>query len=160
MSVPKSLSTKLLHKLDAYWRAANYLSIGQIYLYDNPLLKKPLALRHIKPHLLGHWGTTPGLNFIYVHLTRVIKQHDLIMPDFRNYTVDVPSPGAVQAADTHELGEFLREVVSLNSKQRNFSIFGHDETLSNRLNAVFGVTDRQWEAAQWNMMSSWQPTAG
>jgi xylulose-5-phosphate/fructose-6-phosphate phosphoketolase len=65
--------------LDAYWRAANYLSVGQIYLYDNPLLKKPLSKEHIKPRLLGHWGTTPGLNFIYVHLNRVIKAHDLNM---------------------------------------------------------------------------------
>ena len=65
--------------IDAYWRAANYLSVGQIYLYDNPLLKKPLAKEHIKPRLLGHWGTTPGLNFIYVHLNRVIKKHDLDM---------------------------------------------------------------------------------
>jgi xylulose-5-phosphate/fructose-6-phosphate phosphoketolase len=71
------LSTAVLRKMDAYWRAANYLSVGQIYLYDNPLLKKPLTLAHIKPRLLGHWGTTPGLNFIYVHLNRVIKEHDL-----------------------------------------------------------------------------------
>jgi xylulose-5-phosphate/fructose-6-phosphate phosphoketolase len=73
----KTLSADLLRKLDAYWRAANYLSVGQIYLYDNPLLKTPLALAHIKPRLLGHWGTTPGLNFIYVHLNRAIKKHDL-----------------------------------------------------------------------------------
>jgi len=65
---------KLLH---GYWRAANYLSVGQIYLLDNPLLTKPLTLEHIKPRLLGHWGTTPGLNFIYVHMNRVIKSHDL-----------------------------------------------------------------------------------
>jgi xylulose-5-phosphate/fructose-6-phosphate phosphoketolase len=65
--------------IDAYWRAANYLSVGQIYLYDNPLLKRPLAEEHIKPRLLGHWGTTPGLNFVYVHLNRVIKRHDLGM---------------------------------------------------------------------------------
>ena len=73
----KTPSPELLHKMDAYWRAANYLSVGQIYLYDNPLLKKQLALKHIKPRLLGHWGTTPGLNFIYVHLNRVIKEYDL-----------------------------------------------------------------------------------
>jgi len=73
----KTLSPELLHKMDAYWRAANYLSVGQIYLYNNPLLKKPLKLEHVKPRLLGHWGTTPGLNFIYVHLNRVIKEHDL-----------------------------------------------------------------------------------
>jgi xylulose-5-phosphate/fructose-6-phosphate phosphoketolase len=71
------LSPDALRKLDAWWRAANYLSVGQIYLYDNPLLRKPLTLAHIKPRLLGHWGTTPGLNFIYAHLNRVIKEHDL-----------------------------------------------------------------------------------
>lgn len=73
----KSLSPELLRKMNAYWHAANYLSVGQIYLYGNPLLKKPLTLDHIKPRLLGHWGTTPGLNFIYVHLNRIIKQYDL-----------------------------------------------------------------------------------
>ena len=73
------LSPGLLRKMHAYWRAANYLSVGQIYLFDNPLLKKPLKLEHIKPRLLGHWGTTPGLNFIYVHLNRIIKQYDLNM---------------------------------------------------------------------------------
>ena len=71
------LSSKDLQKMHAYWRAANYLSVGQIYLYDNPLLKEPLKLKHVKPRLLGHWGTTPGLNFIYVHLNRVINQYDL-----------------------------------------------------------------------------------
>jgi xylulose-5-phosphate/fructose-6-phosphate phosphoketolase len=65
--------------MDAYWRAASYLSVGQIYLYDNPLLKEPLKLEHVKPRLLGHWGTTPGLNFIYVHLNRIIKDYDLNM---------------------------------------------------------------------------------
>ncbi|MGZ8452013.1 MAG: phosphoketolase family protein, partial [Candidatus Binatia bacterium] len=73
----KTLSSESLRKMNAYWRAANYLSVGQIYLYDNPLLKQPLKLAHIKPRLLGHWGTTPGLNFIYVHLNRVIKEHGL-----------------------------------------------------------------------------------
>ncbi|MGH6631050.1 MAG: phosphoketolase, partial [Burkholderiales bacterium] len=68
-----------LQRIDAYWRAANYLAVGQIYLYDNPLLKEPLKLEHIKPRLLGHWGTTPGLNFIYVHLNRIIRAHDLDM---------------------------------------------------------------------------------
>ena len=68
-----------LWKMDAYWRASNYLSVGQIYMYDNPLLTKRLTKAHIKPRLLGHWGTTPGLNFIYVHLNRVIKKYDLNM---------------------------------------------------------------------------------
>jgi xylulose-5-phosphate/fructose-6-phosphate phosphoketolase len=75
----KPLSPDLLWKMNAYWRAANYLSVGQIYLYDNPLLKEPLKLEHVKPRLLGHWGTTPGLNFIYVHLNRIIKKYDLNM---------------------------------------------------------------------------------
>src|SRR6476660_6772127 len=66
-----------LDLLDAWWRASNYLSAGQIYLMANPLLREPLALEHIKPRLLGHWGTTPGLNFVYVHMNRVIKRHDL-----------------------------------------------------------------------------------
>ena len=65
--------------MHAYWRAANYLSVGQIYLKDNPLLEAPLKLEHIKPRLLGHWGTTPGLNFLYVHLNRLIKENDLNM---------------------------------------------------------------------------------
>ena len=74
-----AIGKKELGLIDAYWRAANYLSVGQIYLYDNPLLKKQLTRAHIKPRLLGHWGTTPGLNFIYVHLNRVIKEKDLNM---------------------------------------------------------------------------------
>ena len=73
------LQPAALAKMDAYWRAANYLSVGQIYLLDNPLLRRPLTLEHIKPRLLGHWGTTPGLNFVYVHLNRVIKARDLNM---------------------------------------------------------------------------------
>ena len=73
----KSLQDNELRKINAYWNAANYLSVGQIYLLDNPLLKQPLKLEHVKPRLLGHWGTTPGLNFIYVHLNRVIKKDDL-----------------------------------------------------------------------------------
>jgi xylulose-5-phosphate/fructose-6-phosphate phosphoketolase len=73
------LAPDLLRKMDAYWRAANYVSVGQIYLYDNPLLREPLRLQHVKPRLLGHWGTTPGQNFVYVHLNRVIKEYDLNM---------------------------------------------------------------------------------
>lgn len=73
------LSTDEVRRIDAYWRAANYLSVGQIYLLDNPLLRKPLAAEHVKPRLLGHWGTSPGLNFIYAHLNRVIRARDLEM---------------------------------------------------------------------------------
>ena len=77
--MPDTLSPELLQKMDAYWRAANYLTVGQIYLKDNPLLEVPLRLEHLKTRLLGHWGTTTGLNFIYVHLNRLIKQNDLDM---------------------------------------------------------------------------------
>src|SRR5215218_8878701 len=71
------LSAEELRKLDAYWRALNYLAVGQIYLLDNPLLREPLTRAHIKPRLLGHWGTTPGLNFVYAHMNRVIRGRDL-----------------------------------------------------------------------------------
>jgi xylulose-5-phosphate/fructose-6-phosphate phosphoketolase len=75
----KTLAPDLLDRMDGYWRAANYCSVGQIYLFDNPLLKRPLALTDIKHMLLGHWGTTPGQNFVYVHLNRIIQQYDLDM---------------------------------------------------------------------------------
>lgn len=75
----KNFNHDMLRKIDAYWRATNYLSVGQLYLYDNPLLREPLKSSHIKPNLLGHWGTTPGQNFIYVHLNRIIKDNDLDM---------------------------------------------------------------------------------
>jgi xylulose-5-phosphate/fructose-6-phosphate phosphoketolase len=78
-SAKTTLSPDEVRKIDAYWRASNYVSVGQIYMFDNPLMTKPLVKEHVKPRLLGHWGTTPGLNFIYVHLNRVIKKHDLNM---------------------------------------------------------------------------------
>ena len=81
-----ALTPDLLRRMHAWWRAANYLSVGQIYLRDNPLLEAPLIRDHIKPRLLGHWGTTPGLNFIYVHLNRLIREHDLDM-------IDITGPG-------------------------------------------------------------------
>jgi xylulose-5-phosphate/fructose-6-phosphate phosphoketolase len=74
-----TLSKDELRKTHAYWRAANYLSVGQLYLYDNPLLREPLALAHVKPVVVGHWGTTPGQNFIYAHLNRLITKYDLNM---------------------------------------------------------------------------------
>src|SRR5450432_781162 len=77
INITNPLSPDQLQKMNAYWHAANYLSVGQIYLYDNPLLKEPLTIEHIKPRLLGHWGTTPGLNFVYAHMNRVIKRDDL-----------------------------------------------------------------------------------
>jgi xylulose-5-phosphate/fructose-6-phosphate phosphoketolase len=75
--IEAALTEDQIRSIDRYWRAANYLSVGQIYLRDNPLLRERLKIEHVKPRLLGHWGTTPGLNFIYVHLNRIIKQHDL-----------------------------------------------------------------------------------
>src|SRR6266404_6061788 len=71
------LTSEELSKINAYWRAANYLSVGQIYLYANPLLREPLKIEHVKPRLLGHWGTTPGLNFVYARFNRLIKKYDL-----------------------------------------------------------------------------------
>ena len=77
MSAPAPLAENELRLIDAYWRAANYLSVGQIYLLDNPLLREPLRLEHIKPRLLGHWGTTPALNLVYAHMNRAIRARDL-----------------------------------------------------------------------------------
>src|SRR5213080_2891436 len=76
-TIPRPLTDDALHQLDAWWRAANYLSVGQIYLLANPLLREPLTLAHVKPRLLGHFGTTPGLNFVYAHLNRAIVERDL-----------------------------------------------------------------------------------
>src|SRR6187397_1646769 len=76
-AVEGPLSAVELEKHDAYWRALNYLSVGQIYLLDNPLLREPLRREHVKPRLLGHWGTTPGLNFLYAHFNRVIRARNL-----------------------------------------------------------------------------------
>src|SRR6202451_793686 len=76
-SSSQPLSPDELRRMNAYWRAANYLSVGQIYLLENPLLREPLKIEHVKPRLLGHFGTTPGLNFIYVHFNRLIKKYGL-----------------------------------------------------------------------------------
>ena len=95
-----------LDLLDRYWRAANYLSVGQIYLLDNPLLREPLQPKHIKPRLLGHWGTTPGLNFIYAHLNRAIRASDLNVIYINsnsatiNWTTDQPSTAKVNYGTT------------------------------------------------------------
>ena len=105
-NVNEPLSPELLRKIDAYWRAANYLSVGQIYLSDNPLLKRPLILTDVKHMLLGHWGTTPGQNFIYVHLNQVIRKYDLDM-------IYVSGPGTVARRS--------RQHVSRGYVQRNLS---------------------------------------
>jgi xylulose-5-phosphate/fructose-6-phosphate phosphoketolase len=97
-----TLTPDLLHKMDAYWRAANYLSVGQIYLFDNPLLKRPLVIADVKHMLLGHWGTTPGQNFIYVHLNRVIRKYDLDMI----YVCGPGHGGPVVVANTYLEGSY------------------------------------------------------
>ncbi|MGA8160053.1 MAG: phosphoketolase, partial [Acidobacteriaceae bacterium] len=78
-TLPETLSAEELHQIDAYWRACNYLCAGMIYLYDNPLLREPLRAEHIKKRLLGHWGSDPGQNLVWVHLNRLIRKHDLNM---------------------------------------------------------------------------------
>ncbi|MDD5347090.1 MAG: phosphoketolase family protein [Candidatus Omnitrophica bacterium] len=99
-----ALSVKELRAIDAYWRAANYLSVGQIYLLDNPLLTRPLKKEHIKPRLLGHWGTTPGLNFLYVHLNRVIRKFDLDMI----YVIGPGHGGPALAANSYLEGTYTK----------------------------------------------------
>lgn len=96
------LSAELLHRLDAYWRAANYLTVGQIYLLDNPLLRQPLRPDHIKRRLLGHWGTSPGLNFIYLHLNRIIREYDLNMM----YVIGPGHGGPAIVANTYLEGTY------------------------------------------------------
>ena len=86
MKLKNTLSRRELYLIDAYFRAANYVSVGELYLLDNPLLRRPLELSDVKSKLVGHWGTVPGQNFIYVHLNRVIKKYDLDMIYFRTWT--------------------------------------------------------------------------
>ncbi len=109
-----TLTPEQLHKMDAYWRAANYLSVGQIYLYDNPLLKRPLALADVKRMLLGHWGTTPGQNFIYVHLNRVIKKYDLDMI----YVCGPGHGGPVVVANTYLEGTYSEIYPEISQDER------------------------------------------
>src|SRR6266508_4448217 len=97
-----SISDEELDRIDRYWRAANYLSVGQIYFLDNPLLREPLTADHIKPRLLGHWGTTPGLNFVYAHLNRAIKVHDVEMI----YICGPGHGGPAMVANTYLEGTF------------------------------------------------------
>jgi xylulose-5-phosphate/fructose-6-phosphate phosphoketolase len=121
--MPGSLSPDLLRKMHAYWRAANYLSVGQIYLQDNPLLESPLRLEHIKPRLLGHWGTTPGLNFLYVHLNRLIKENDLNMM----YVIGPGHGGPGLVAQTYLEGSYTEHYPAIersrNGLQRLFRQF-------------------------------------
>src|SRR6195256_1609422 len=121
--MPSPLSPDLLRRMHAYWRAANYLSVGQIYLQDNPLLEVPLELAHIKPRLLGHWGTTPGLNFLYVHLNRLIKENDLNMM----YVIGPGHGGPGLVAQTYLEGSYTEHYPAIersrNGLQRLFRQF-------------------------------------
>ena len=121
-------------------------------LFDKQGKLKP-ELAELAPKGERRMGANP-------HANGGLLLRDLIMPDFRDYAVNVPSPGAVEASDTHELGVFLRDVAKLNREQRNFRIFGPDETLSNRLNAVFEVTKRQWDARNQCRMTNCSPRTG
>lgn len=111
------LSADLVQKMHAYWRAANYLSVGQIYLKDNSLLEAPLTLAHIKPRLLGHWGTTPGLNFLYVHLNRLIKHNDLNMM----YVIGPGHGGPGIVANTYLEGSYTSRSKGLGARIRSQS---------------------------------------
>src|ERR1700694_3534271 len=121
--MPNPLSPDLLRKMHAYWRAANYLSVGQIYLQDNALLETPLKLEHIKPRLLGHWGTTTGLNFLYVHLNRLIKDNDLNMI----YVIGPGHGGPGVVAHTYLEGSYTEHYPAIersrNGMQRLFRQF-------------------------------------
>ena len=114
------LTPEDLRKIDAYWRAANYLSVGQIYLYANPLLREPLKIEHIKPRLLGHFGTTPGLNFIYAHFNRLIKNYDLNVIYFAG--PGHGGPGMV--ANTYLEGTYSEFYPNIHAKRR-----GHAEAV-------------------------------
>ena len=105
--MPVTLSAEETKKLNDYWFAANYLTVGQIYLLDNPMLDRPLTTDDIKPRLLGHWGTTAGLNFIYTHLNRMIKLHDLNMI----YIIG-PGHGGPGIGGAHLSGRFLHRDLS------------------------------------------------
>ncbi len=129
------LSADSLQKIHAWWRAANYLSVGQIYLQDNPLLEEPLTLAHVKPRLLGHWGTTPGLNLIYVHLNRLIKQHRLNMM----YIIGPGHGGPGIVANTYLEGSYTEHypAIERNRKglQRLFRQFSWPNGISSHVSA-------------------------
>ncbi len=131
-----TLAPELLPRMDAYWRAANYLSLGQIYLYDNPLLKEPLAPAHAKPLVIGHWGTTPGQNFIYVHLNRVIKVYDLAM----FYVTGPGHGGPALVANTYLKGSYSEIHPNISQNEAAFDIRVQNEP--DRFHLVQNVVDR------------------
>ena len=134
--------------MHAYWRAANYLSVGQIYLLDNPLLREPLKLEHTKPRLLGHWGTTPGLNFIYVHLNRIIKARDLDMI----YIAGPGHGGPGLVANTYLEGTYS-EVYPEHLAGRPEGC--RSSSSSSRFPAAFPVTSRRRRPDRFTKAASW-----
>ena len=147
MTKTNTLTPELLHKMNAYWRAANYLSVGQIYLYDNPLLKEPLKLSHVKPLVVGHWGTTPGQNFIYVHLNRVIKKYDLDM-----FYIAGPGHGGPALVGNVYLEGTWSEIIRTSPRTRP------DErscSSSSRFPAGFPATLRRRRRGRFTKVASW-----
>ena len=145
-AVPEASAPDGLDGVDLWWRAANYLSAGQIYLRDNPLLKEPLAIEHIKPRLLGHWGTTPGLNFLYVHLNRVIKQHDLNMI----YIAGPGHGGPALVANTYLEGTYSEVYPDVSEDtegmKRLFKQFSFPGGVPRRGSGNTGLDPRGWRA--------------
>ncbi len=146
------LSSDMLRRMHAYWRAANYLSVGQIYLQDNPLLETPLKLEHIKPRLLGHWGTTTGLNFLYVHLNRLIKtyrrhNHDNIhVRGFRDEgTTTTPFDMVVlNNLDRYQLAlDAFQDMVTKWRRRRN--VTGRPWSVTSSTSASMATTCRKFE---------------
>ena len=142
-----TLTPDLLQKIDAYWRAANYLSVGQIYLFDNPLLKRPLALTDVKHMLLGHWGTTPGQNFIYVHLNRVIKKYDLDM-----IYVSGPGHGGPAVVATLISKALTARSIPTSARMR---LGCKSSSSSSRFPAAFRATHRRSARAQFTKAANW-----
>jgi xylulose-5-phosphate/fructose-6-phosphate phosphoketolase len=139
--MPAPLSPDLLRKMHAYWRAANYLSVGQIYLQDNPLLETPLRRENVKPRLLGHWGTTAGLNFLYVHLNRLITENDLNMM----YVIGPGHGGPGLVAQTYLEGSYTEHYPAI-ERSRNASSPGLTE---------FPVTYRRKLPAPFTKAENW-----
>jgi xylulose-5-phosphate/fructose-6-phosphate phosphoketolase len=130
----ETLSPQLLKGIDSYWRAANYLSVGQMYLRDNPLLRRQLELADVKRMLLGHWGTTPGQNFIYVHLNRVIKKYDLNMI----YISGPGHGGPVVVANTYLEGTYSEIYPNISQDERAYA----SSSLSSHFLVGFPATPR------------------
>ena len=147
-AVATPADTDQLQRLDAYWRAANYLSVGQIYLLDNPLLREPLRLEHVKPRLLGHWGTTPGLNFIYAHLNRLIRARDLNV-----LYVTGPGHGGPGASRQHVPGGDLQRGLPAYRPRRGKACAGCSG--SSRSRAGFRATSRPRLLVRSTRAASW-----